>query len=165
MKDRFKHSILERAEVKEVLTLFARHHVRYLIFGGCAVMWYSRPRYTWNIDIWTASDPENAKAVFSVLQELKAPLAGMSYEDFCQPGFFYQMGRPPMRIDDMLTLRGVSFEAAWAERESMNIDGVDVHFISRRHLIEAKMAAGRPQDIVDVKHLVDGALTAEQKAG
>jgi hypothetical protein len=156
MNSRFKHSILARSEVKELLGLFASHGIRYMIFGGCAVMWYSKPRYTWNIDIWTATDPRNAKAVFDALNEYGAPLAGMSFEDFSQPGFFYQMGRPPLRIDDMLSLRGVSFDEAWPERESMFIDGIEFFFIGRRQLIEAKIAAGRPQDIVDVRHLVDG---------
>ena len=156
MKDRFTQSILARAEVKELLGLFASHGVRYLIFGGCAVMWYSRPRKTWNIDIWTSTDPQNAMAVFNALEEIGAPLVGMSPEDFSQPGFFYQMGRPPMRIDDILSLQGVPFDEAWGERESMFIDGIQFLFIGRRHLIEAKIAAGRPQDIVDVRHLVDG---------
>ncbi len=164
MKDRFKHSILSRTEVKELLGLFDSHGVKYLIFGGCAVMWYSRPRYTWNIDIWTSPDPVNARAVFKVLKEYRAPLAGMSHEDFCQPGFFYQMGRPPLRIDDMLSLRGVSFDEAWSERESIMIDGVQFYFISRRHLIEAKLSAGRPQDIIDVKHLVDGIRATQRQA-
>lgn len=163
MKDRFMHSILDTPEVKDVLRRFALRKVRYLVFGGCAVMWYSRPRYTWNIDIWTASDQENARALYNVLTEVGAPLSGISYEDFRQPGFFYQMGRPQLRIDDMLSLRGISFEEAWNERESMIIDDIEVNFVSRRHLIEAKLAAGRPQDIVDVKHLVDG-VAAEKQA-
>jgi hypothetical protein len=164
MKDRFKHSIFDKAEVREVLGLFAARNVRYLIFGGCAVMWYTRPRYTWNIDIWTASDPENARAVYGVLRDLGAPLAGMSPDDFCQPGFFYQMGQPPMRIDDMLSLRGVDFDEAWAEKEMVNINGVDVCFIGKRHLIAAKMAAGRPQDIVDVRHLVEDVCSSGHPA-
>ncbi len=164
MKDRFNHSILAKAEVKELLGLFDAQGVKYMIFGGCAVMCYSRPRYTWNIDIWTCPDRDNAIKVFRILQRYGAPLAGMSWDYFCQPGFFYQMGRPPVRIDDMLSLRGVSFDEAWAERESMEVDGVRVYFISRRHLIEAKLAAGRPQDIVDVKYLVDGIRAAHRSA-
>lgn len=156
MSNRCRHAILDGADVREALALFAGHDVRYLIFGGCAVIWYTKPRYTWNVDIWTASDEQNARAVFAVLGRLGAPLACLSPEDFRQPGFYYQMGRPPIRIDDMLTLRGVSFEDAWRERESMSVDGVNLNFISRRHLIEAKRAAGRPQDIVDLKQLNDG---------
>ncbi|NTV02008.1 MAG: hypothetical protein HGB04_04385 [Chlorobiaceae bacterium] len=155
MKD-FNQSILATAEVKEILGMFASHGVRYLIIGGCAVMWYSGNRYTRNIDIWTDRCSSNAKSVFDALKEYGAPLASLSHDDFTQPGFFYQMGRPPLRIDDMPGLFGVPFDDAWKERESMFIDGVCFFFISRRHLIEAKLAAGRPQDIIDVQHLVDG---------
>ena len=156
MEDRFKKSILARSEVMELLGLFASYGVRYLIIGGCAVMWYSTSRYTRSIDIWTDTDKSNAKAVHEALKLYGAPLAGMIEDDFSQPGFFYQMGRPPLRIDDVLSLLGLSFNDAWNERESACIDGVRFFFISRRHLIESKLAAGRPQDIVDVRHLVEG---------
>jgi hypothetical protein len=156
MPNRCRHAILDGADVREALALFAGYGVRYLIFGGCAVIWYSKPRYTHNVDIWTASDELNARAVFAVLGHLGAPLTGLFHEDFRQPGFYYQMGRPPIRIDDMPTLRGVSFEDAWKERESMAVDGVDLNFISRRHLIQVKRAAGRPQDIVDLRQLDEG---------
>ena len=156
MEDRFQKSILAKAEVKELLALFASYGVRYLIIGGCAAMWYSTPRYTRNIDIWTDTDKMNAKAVHDVLRLYGAPLAGMVEDDFSQTGFFYQMGHPPLRIDDVLSLFGVSFNDAWNDRESACIDGVRFIFIGRQHLIESKLATGRPQDIVDVRYLVDG---------
>ncbi|NTU68832.1 MAG: hypothetical protein HGB02_08140 [Chlorobiaceae bacterium] len=158
----FNQSILATAEVRELLGMFGRCGVRYLIIGGCAVMWYSGARYTRNIDIWTDRCIANASLVFDVLREYGAPLTGLSPDDFSQRGFFYQMGHPPLRIDDMLFLPGLSFDEAWKNQESMFIDGVRYSFISRRHLIETKIVAGRPQDIIDVRYLVDSIYSSKR---
>lgn len=153
MGEKFMASVLARQDVRELLAVLADFNVRYLIFGGCAVMLYSGCRYTGNVDIWSAHDPTNALAIFSALEAFGAPLAGLDAADFSKPGHFYQMGSPPVRIDDMLSTCGVFFMEAWPERETIKIDGMDVPFIGKRHLIETKLAAGRPQDIVDVRIL------------
>ncbi len=43
--------MLTNSEFKELLNLFEKHKVRYLIVGGYAVMKYSEPRYTKDIDV------------------------------------------------------------------------------------------------------------------
>jgi hypothetical protein len=156
MKNNIRESVLVRHDVVEFLGLLAVRKVRYLVFGGCAVMLYSGYRYTSNVDLWIARDVENVTALIGVLKTFGAPLAGLSTEDFCQEGHFYQMGSPPVRIDDMLSTRGVTFDEAWAERQMIKLDGLQVPFISRNHLIRSKLAAGRSQDIVDVRNLVRG---------
>ncbi|NTW83787.1 MAG: hypothetical protein HGB36_10550, partial [Chlorobiaceae bacterium] len=116
MKDNIRESVLARPDVVEFLGLLDAGRVRYLVFGGCAVMLYSAQRYTSNVDLWIARDMGNVEALLGVLQTFGAPLAGLSAEDFCQEGHFYQMGSPPVKIDDMLSTKGVSFDEAWAER-------------------------------------------------
>jgi hypothetical protein len=63
------------------------------------------------------------------------------------------MGRPPFRLDIMMSIPGVTFESAWERREDVMIDGVPIPFISRADLIRAKKASGRPQDRIDVDRL------------
>jgi hypothetical protein len=43
------------------------YDVRYLVVGGYAVMKYTEPRYTKDLDIWVETSEENANAVFSAL--------------------------------------------------------------------------------------------------
>jgi hypothetical protein len=156
MKNNFRESVLARPDVVEFLELLAAREVRYLVFGGCAVMFYVGQRYTSNVDIWIARDRDNVAALIGVLQTFGAPLAGLSAEDFCLEGHFYQMGSPPMRIDDMLSTKGVSFDEAWNERKIMVAEGLQVPFISRNHLIRVKLASDRSQDILDVRNLARG---------
>lgn len=145
--------MLTSPDFKELLSILAKHKVRYLVVGGYAVMRYSEPRYTKDLDLWVAIDSDNAQRVFSALKVFGAPLAGMTPDDFTQPQYFYQLGKPPFRLDIMLSIPGVDFEMAWSRREETTVQGVTVAFISKDDLIKSKKASGRPQDLLDVDRL------------
>ncbi len=140
-------------DFRELLSLLEKHKVRYLVVGGYAVMKYTEPRFTKDLDLWISTDKENAKAVYAALKEFGAPLKGLTPADFAQEGYFYQMGNPPFRLDVMMSIPGVSFDAAWANKEKVQIEGLVVQFISKADLIKAKEAGGRPQDLLDAKEL------------
>ena len=59
----------------------------------------------------------------------------------------------PNRIDLLTSLMGVTFEEAWDQRESGDLDRVPVAFLSRETLIKNKRATGRTQDAADVEKL------------
>jgi hypothetical protein len=44
-------------------------------------------------------------------------------------------------------------EAVWSGRQTLEFEGGNVRVVSRDGLIALKLAAGRPQDIADVKRL------------
>ncbi len=83
------------SDFRDLLRLFNAHRVRYLVVGGYAVMKYTEPRYTKDLDVWVEATPRNAKKVFKALRKFEAPLANLTEADFANEGFFYQMGRPP----------------------------------------------------------------------
>ena len=145
--------MLTSPDFKELLNLFEKHEIRYLIVGGYAVMKYSEPRFTKDLDVWIATDPENADAVYAALREFGAPLANLTADDFTHKDYFYQMGRPPLRIDIMMSIPGIEFEEAWKNREVIELDDHTIPFISRSDLIRAKKASGRPQDKIDIDNL------------
>ncbi len=89
--------MLTSPDFKELLSLFENHNIRYLVVGGYAVMKYSEPRFTKDIDLWIAIDAENASSVYKALKEFGAPLTNLTETDFTQKDHFYQMGRPPLR--------------------------------------------------------------------
>jgi len=105
------------------------------------------------LDLWVATDSDNAHALYQALKEYGAPLVGLTEKDFSAPGYFYQMGRPPLRVDIMMSIPGIEFEDAWKRREEASIAGLSIPFISRQDLIRAKEASGRPQDLIDVDNL------------
>jgi len=130
-----------------------KYKVRYLVVGGYAVMKYTEPRFTKDLDIWISIDAENSKAVYAALKEFGAPLKDLVPADFTHNGYFYQMGNPPFRLDVMMSIPGVTFETAWANRENVRLAGLAIPFISKADLIKSKEAGGRPQDLIDAKEL------------
>jgi hypothetical protein len=149
--------MLQSRDFKELLRLLEKHEVRYLVVGGYAVMLYSEPRWTKDLDLWIALDPPNASAIFAALREFGAPLAGLTEQDFAAPGYFYQMGNPPLRVDVMMGIPGCDFEAAWARRHTISLAECHIHFIGRDDLITVKRASGREQDLKDVAAIQRGA--------
>lgn len=145
--------MLTSSDFKDLLNLFEKHKVRYLIVGGYAVMKYSEPRFTKDLDILIAADHENATSVYTALIEFGAPLKNLTAKDFSQEGFFYQMGRPPIRVDILMSIPGIKFEDAWKNREVVQLSDLKLLFISRSDLIHSKEASGRPQDKIDLEKL------------
>lgn len=148
-------------DFKEILFTFNEHKVRYLIVGAHAVMKYSEPRFTKDLDIWVEASPANANNVFSALREFGAPLAKLTEDDFAADGFF-QIGRPPVRIDILMSIDGVDFANAWPNRQEGDFDGVPVNFIGRDDLLTNKAVSARPQDFIDINSIRTARSSSEE---
>ena len=146
--------MLTNSDFRELLNLFKKYKIRYLIVGGYAVMKYSEPRFTKDLDLWIATDPENAESVYTALKEFGAPLVNLTAKDFTQKNYFYQMGIAPLRVDIMMSIPGVDFEEAWKNREEIKLEEITLPFISKDDLILAKKESGRPQDKIDLEKLL-----------
>ena len=48
---------------------------------------------------------------------------------------------------------GIKFEEAWKKKVEIDFDGLMISFISKKDLITAKRASGRPQDLIDADAL------------
>ncbi len=141
------------SDFKELLNALNEYEVKYLVIGGYAVMLYTEPRFTKDLDIWVEATQENGRRVYAALARFGAPLAGVTAADFSQQGLFYQMGRPPVRVDILTSVTGMQFEEAWPKRVEKDFGGVRTFFLSREDLIQIKTALGRPQDLLDVEKL------------
>jgi hypothetical protein len=75
---------LMNSDFEELLSIFNKNGVRYLIVGGHAVMLYTEPRYTKDLDVWIEASTENAERVYRALLAFGAPLAGLTVSDFAE---------------------------------------------------------------------------------
>ena len=137
----------------DLLRLLEKWKVDYAIIGGYAVMEYSEPRATKDLDILIACTKPNAKRVYAALKEFGGLLTGIDESFFSTKGRFYKIGRPPNRIDIITSAEGASFAEIKRERLKKIIHGVRVCFIGKKQLIKLKKAAGRPQDQLDLINL------------
>ena len=143
-------------DFKELLSVFNSRGVRYLLIGGYAVSLHAQPRATKDLDLLVSPDAVNVKSLYAALAEFGAPLEGLTAEDFMAPDMFFRMGAPPLMVDILPAIPGVNFDAAWERRLDIEIDpegGLRAQVISRGDLIAAKLAAARPQDLIDVAAL------------
>jgi hypothetical protein len=57
------------ADFRDFLSLCLSHEVRFMVIGGYAVVHYSRPRYTGDLDLWVDASEENAVRVVAALRD------------------------------------------------------------------------------------------------
>jgi len=77
----------------------------------------------------------------------------MKLYDFTDREMVYQIGIEPNRIDIMMGISSSEFPAAWANRKRSTYGGIPICIIGREDLIQSKIAANRPQDVIDVENL------------
>jgi len=148
-----------RQDVQDLLSLFFKFRVRYLIVGAEAVICHGFARLTGDVDIFFELTSQNCQALFSALQEFwDGPVPGIgSPIDLASKGTIIQFGYPPDRIDLINTISGVDFTEAWKGRSPqtflMRKQSVPVHYIGLTALIKNKEAGGRPKDLEDFKYL------------
>ena len=140
-------------DFKELLELFNAHKVDYLIVGGYALAFHGAPRFTGDIDILVKPDTENSKRVLAALDEFGFGSLGLSEADFTLPENVIQLGIPPVRIDIMTSLTGVSWENARLSRAAGRYDDTPVYFIGKKDLVANKKALGRQKDLADLEAL------------
>lgn len=141
------------SDFKDLLRLFEKAGVRYLVVGGYAVSEHTEPRYTKDLDLWVDNSSQNAQRVVDALREFGAPLRDATIHDFTVPETVYQIGLPPSRIDILMALDGLNFDECWQRREKSVIGELPVNYISAADLIINKELAGRPHDLRDAEML------------
>ncbi|MCU0612852.1 MAG: hypothetical protein MUE60_13825 [Candidatus Eisenbacteria bacterium] len=97
-------------DFRELLALLNSHGVEYVIVGAHALAFHGAPRYTDDMDIYLRADRENARRVMSAPLEFGFGSMGLSDEDFSASGRVVQLGCPPVRIDLLTGLSGVSWD-------------------------------------------------------
>jgi hypothetical protein len=142
-----------RNDFKELLELFNRHKVEYLIVGGYALAFHGAPRVTGDIDLFVRPVRENAARILAALDDFGFGSLNLSQEDFVTPGMVVQLGVPPVRVDIITRVSGVSWEKADAGKVPGRYADTAVYFISREDFIANKRTTGRKKDAADLEAL------------
>ena len=140
-------------DYREMLQCLLEEKVRFLLIGAYALAVHGFPRATKDIDFFVWATPENAANLVRALARFGAPLDEISESDFSAPGVVFQIGNNPRRIDILTKISGVEFERAYANRENIFLEGLEIPVISVPDLIANKRATGRTQDLADVEKL------------
>ena len=140
-------------EWSELLGLFNEEQIDYLIVGGHALAFHGAPRFTGDLDILVRPDSENAAKVIEALAEFGFSFPNLTAEDFASPDQVVQLGVPPMRVDLITSLSGVTWDEADEGKVRGKLGDVPVHFLGRDQFIATKRATGRKKDLADLEAL------------
>jgi hypothetical protein len=138
-------------DFRDLLELFNKHKVDFIIVGAYALGFHGAPRYTGDLDIFVMPDPINAKSIMQALNEFGFGSVGLSAADFEKEGKVIQLGRPPVRVDIITSITGVAWEQARSGRVKGQFGDLMVYFIGRDDFIKNKRALGRKKDIADLE--------------
>jgi len=140
-------------DFKELLELLNAHEVEFLVVEGYALAHHGVPRFTGDLDLLVKSDGANAARILAALADFGFGSLELSTDDFQQPDQVIQLGVPPVRIDLLTSLTGVTWEEAHRGRVAGHYGEVPVHFLGRDEFVVNKRATGRHQDLADLEAL------------
>ncbi|MCC6766089.1 MAG: nucleotidyltransferase [Deltaproteobacteria bacterium] len=140
-------------DFKDLFASFNDAAVEYLVVGAHAVMVFTEPRYTKDLDLWVRPSAINAKRVLRALAAFGAPLQGLSETDFSSEGTIFQMGVAPNRIDVITTVDGLRFEDSFSRALRTTYGGVPISVLGADDLVINKRTVARPQDLLDLERL------------
>ena len=140
---------------ENLVPLFASlisHKVQYLVIGGVASIAYGVPRMTLDVDILIRPTLDNARALLAAFEE-----AGMGTATLIGPEEMLShevtIFQDRLRVDVQTSTPGIDFDQANARYKVLTVQGVELRLVSLEDLIASKRAAGRPQDLEDLRLL------------
>lgn len=140
-------------DFKEFCESLNSHGVEYVIVGGQALAFHGAPRVTGDIDFLVRPTEDNAKRILQALKDIGFGEPGITAEELLVPGRIVQMGVPPVRIDVITTISGVTWDEADRGKAAGAYGGVPVYFIGLKECLANKAAAGRKKDLADMEAL------------
>jgi predicted nucleotidyltransferase len=129
--------------------------VAYILVGGYSVILHGYARTTGDLDIWVQRTSVNYKKLKFAFLKFGMPVFDMTEDNFLyhENWDVFTFGLPPVAIDIMVSVKGISFDSAFQNSLEINEDGLPVRLIHLSDLIVAKKAANRPKDQDDLQNL------------
>ncbi len=143
-------------DFRDLLELFNKYKVDYIIVGAYALGFHGAPRYTGDLDVFVRPDPNNARSIMQALHDFGFGSVGLAASDFEEEEKIVQLGFPPVRVDIITSITGVSWEKARSGRVKGQFGDLPVYFIGRDDFIANKRALGRKKDIADLEAVGEG---------
>lgn len=130
--------------------------VEYILVGGYAVILHGYNRTTGDMDIWVNPTSENYSRLEAAFSSFGMSVFDMTADKFLSAAQYdvFTFGRPPVSIDILTQVSGITFDAVFPRAEWFIIsDSLSVRALRLSDLLDAKKAAGRTKDLDDLDHL------------
>lgn len=140
-------------DFEEFLRLLAAERVDFVIVGGYAVAFHGYIRATQDMYLLFRNTDDNVRRILPALRGFGLSVDESVLADFRDRSSIIRMGIPPVCIEMINTISGLTFEEVWERRVRGAYGSAPVDYISCRDLLTNKQASGRPKDLADVDEL------------
>jgi hypothetical protein len=140
-------------DFREFIELLNAHDVKFMIVGGYALAFHGAPRFTGDIDVFIKPDQTNASRIINALADFGFGSLNLTLKDFQYPDKVIQLGLPPLRIDIITSISGVTWEEADTSKKPGLFGDIPVFYIGKKQFIANKRATGRKKDLADIEAL------------
>lgn len=140
-------------DFEDFLRLLNEQGVDYLVVGGYAVAFHGYVRATNDMDLFFRKTPANIEKIGRALVRFGLRTTKRERRRFSAPGNIVRMGVPPVRLEMINSISGLSFAEAWRHRTKGTYGQTPVYYLSRMDLLRNKRESGRPKDLADIDEL------------
>lgn len=133
------------------MRLLKGHRVDFVIIGATAFPVHGYARATLDIDIFLRPVRANIERALCALKGFGYDMTDVTIEDMLEKKLLIR--QYAIETDIHPFVKGVSFDLVWKNKVRAKFGDTFVYFASLDDLIEMKKAAGRPQDLEDLKIL------------
>jgi len=141
------------ADFEEFLKFLNEESVEFVIIGGYAVAFHGYVRTTGDMDLFFRATGKNISRIRKALKKFGLQITAKQVKEFSDPGNIIRLGIPPVRLELLNNISGLTFGDVWKRRIPGEYGTVAVNFISRDDLLKNKKASGRPKDLADYDEL------------
>jgi predicted nucleotidyltransferase len=138
-------------DTEKLLLLLKDHKVDFIIIGATAFPVYGYVRATVDIDIFIRPEKKNAENTLNALKKFGYDMSDVTVDNLLNNKILIR--QYIVETDIHPFVKGVDFEGAWSRKVESEFGSTRVYFASLDDLIEMKKAAGRVQDLEDLKYL------------
>jgi len=143
----------------DLIKCFNKQNVEYCICGAYSVMYYSRPRYTNDLDVLIKPTEENIEKTLSALTQFHgAPVTNTDTKELIYKKQYFEFGVPPVMVHVMTQIDGVEEKEVWNNLEKGKFGNIETYYIGINELKKNKdVCSKKPtrsnQDKVDLQML------------
>ena len=105
------------------------------------------------MDLFFRARKESISRIRKALRKFGLNTIDDQVKEFMDPGSIVRMGIPPVRLEMINNLSGLSFDEVWEHRVLGKYGNVPVNYMSLPDLLINKKSSGRPKDLADFDEL------------
>lgn len=139
-------------DIEKLLKLLKEHKVAFVIIGATAFPVHGYSRATLDIDIFIKPDRLNAERTRKALKNFGYDMTDVTVDELLTKKLLIR--QYAVETDIHPFVKGATFGNVWKNKVRAKFGNTFVWFASLEDLIKMKRAAGRTQDLEDLKYLL-----------